>query len=516
MFDGESIGFVVAGSFSEGLTFRLHKSVNIENIRIGDYVVVEGKNFDFLCLIEDIRLANTTDEVFFDPPKTVLEKSAISSFVYTEISIFPFLMFDKSSLTSYSKSIKTLPAHFSMVRFAKDEDFQKISKEETSLYIGTPLTSQSKMFIDLEKVAMRNTGLFGITGSGKSFLARILFSGLIKKNISSLLIFDMHNEHGLQTKDEKGNYIESLASVCRDRVKIFDVSAENKDASNYIVVPYSDINVEDIILIGDLLDFSEKSAETLEIVASKKLDDWFNFLLNEYPKKTEEEKKDIASSLGVDLSSLNALSRHLQKLRRLDFVRLSDETSSIENIIKNLKEGNSVVVQFSGKYRDDRLTYYFVSNILTRRIYNEFIKEEGGKRRVTIAVEEAHKFLSKQYQSNNVFGKIARELRKFNVTLFIIDQRPSEIDPEVLSQIGTRFVMELKDSKDIDAVFQGVGNEKRLSRVLSTLEQGQALVIGFAAEFPMSINVRKYDETFIKEIKATDITKGKKAVDDIY
>jgi len=75
---------------------------------------------------------------------------------------------------------------------------------------------------------------------------------------------------------------------------------------------------------------------------------------------------------------------------------------------------------------------------------------------VLIAIEEAHKFLSKQYQANNVFGKIAREMRKFNVTLFIIDQRPSEIDTEVLSQIGTRLVMELKMRKISVLFFRGL------------------------------------------------------------
>jgi len=169
---------------------------------------------------------------------------------------------------------------------------------------------------------------------------------------------------------------------------------------------------------------------------------------------------------------------------------------------------------FSGPYRDDRLTYFFVSNVISRRIFTEFSLKEQNNNRVLIAIEEAHKFLSKQYQANNVFGKIAREMRKFNVTLFIIDQRPSEIDTEVLSQIGTRLVMELKDEKDISAVFQGSSHEQRLTKVLATLEQGQALVFGFAVPFPMPINVRKYDKTFIKDVK--EDFSNKNVIDDVY
>ncbi len=55
-----------------------------------------------------------------------------------------------------------------------------------------------------------------------------------------------------------------------------------------------------------------------------------------------------------------------------------------------------------------------------------------------------------------IFGTIARELRKYNVTLLIVDQRPSGIDPEVMSQIGTRVTCLLDDESDIRAVFSGV------------------------------------------------------------
>ena len=55
--------------------------------------------------------------------------------------------------------------------------------------------------------------------------------------------------------------------------------------------------------------------------------------------------------------------------------------------------------------------------------------------------------------SQTIFGTIARELRKYNVTLLIVDQRPSGIDPEVMSQIGTRVTCLLDDESDIRAVF---------------------------------------------------------------
>jgi DNA helicase HerA-like ATPase len=504
------IGYVTSGSFGEGIAFKLDNDVNPENVKIGDFVIVEGTNFDFLCIIDDIRLKTTANDVIFKPPEDALERKAFSSFAYNEISITPYLMFYKGGDLGTS-TVKTLPAHFSKVRRVNYFDFERIVPGKASFFIGTPLTSDERLYIDLEKLSMRNTGLFGITGSGKSFLARIIFAGLIEKQIASILIFDMHNEHGKFTESESGK-IESLASLFQDKVSIYDVSPENKSAASFITIPYSDVEVEDIVLVSDLLEFSERSPETLEIVSLKE-EHWLNYLLNEYPTKEQKEREKEAERLEVNFSSIEALSRHLQRLKKLDYLRDTKEDSAIGKIIADLESGKSVVVQFSGPYRDDRLTYFFVSNIISRRIFNEFSKKEERNKRVIIAIEEAHKFLSKQYQANNVFGKIAREMRKFNVTLFIIDQRPSEIDTEVLSQIGTRLVMELKDEKDISAVFQGSSHEQRLTKVLSTLEQGQALVFGFAVPFPMPINVRDY-KTFLKDTKKE--VSNKNAIDDLY
>ncbi len=511
VFEKTYIGYVTTGSFGEGISFKLNNDVNPENVKIGDFVIVEGTNFDFLCIIDDIRLKATTEGVIFNPPEDNIERKAFSSFAYSEISITPYLMFHKGENLGTS-TVKTLPAHFSKVRRVNATDFERIVPGKASFFIGTPLTSDERLYIDLEKLSMRNTGLFGITGSGKSFLARIVFAGLIKKHIASILIFDMHNEHGKFTESENGK-MESLASLFPDRVSIYDVSPENKSSTSFITIPYSYVEVEDIALVSDLLEFSERSQETLEIVSSRE-EHWLSYLLNEYPAKDQKEREKEAERLEVNFSSIEALSRHLKRLKKLDYLRNTSEESAIDKIVADLQSGKSVVVQFSGPYRDDRLTYFFVSNVISRRIFTEFSLKEQKNNRVLIAIEEAHKFLSKQYQANNVFGKIAREMRKFNVTLFIIDQRPSEIDTEVLSQIGTRLVMELKDEKDISAVFQGSSHEQRLTKVLATLEQGQALVFGFAVPFPMPINVRKYDKTFIKDVK--EDFSSNNPIDEVY
>ena len=124
-----------------------------------------------------------------------------------------------------------------------------------------------------------------------------------------------------------------------------------------------------------------------------------------------------------------------------------------------------------------------VANILTKRIHNEWVNwseaYEDGKAKqpkpLMITIEEAHKFLGRD--SATIFGTIAREMRKYLVTLLVIDQRPSGIDDEVMSQIGTRVTALLNDEKDIDAVFTGIRGGSQLKALLATLDSKQEVMI---------------------------------------
>ena len=88
-------------------------------------------------------------------------------------------------------------------------------------------------------------------------------------------------------------------------------------------------------------------------------------------------------------------------------------------------------------------------------------------RPLVITIEEAHKFLTPAVANQTIFGTIAREMRKYNVTLLIVDQRPSGIDPEVMSQIGTKITCLLDNDKDVDAVLTGVSGSRKLRTVLA-------------------------------------------------
>jgi hypothetical protein len=167
-----------------------------------------------------------------------------------------------------------------------------------------------------------------------------------------------------------------------------------------------------------------------------------------------------------------------------------------------------VVIEFGG--RTDFLSYMLVASIVTRRIHERWMEEKekssakgqlGHPPQLVITLEEAHKFLSPEASHQTIFGTIAREMRKYNVTLLVVDQRPSGIDEEIRSQLGTRVVGALDDERDQAAVLEGVPDAKSLGVLIRNLEpKKQVLLSGYALPMPIVVEVRDY-YGFAKSIK---------------
>jgi DNA helicase HerA-like ATPase len=110
-----------------------------------------------------------------------------------------------------------------------------------------------------------------------------------------------------------------------------------------------------------------------------------------------------------------------------------------------------------------------------------------------VVLEEAHKFLNPTAARQSIFGTIAREMRKYGVTLLVVDQRPSGIDSEILSQLGTRITGLLSDSADLEAGLSGAAERTTLRALLAGLEPSrQCLIVGHAIPMPMVLQTREY------------------------
>jgi DNA helicase HerA-like ATPase len=210
-----------------------------------------------------------------------------------------------------------------------------------------------------------------------------------------------------------------------------------------------------------------------------------------------------ARQAGIHQGSAEALRSKLGRLANRSYLTGNPASNGLKDIIDNLQNGRHVVLSF-GK-NDNELDYLLVTNLITRKIRdaweqatNEFHSGRGNEPRpLVVVVEEAHKLLNREMASQTIFSTIARELRKYYVTLLIIDQRPSQIYDEVMSQLGTRISGSLGDEDDINAVLSGLPGRGGLRGMLAKLQpKEEVLMLGWGVPMPIPIRSRRYDQQF--------------------
>ena len=539
------LGSVIQGSLTKGLEVRLHPDVSVEDMRVGKFLVVQGVRSRFFCLLTDVSLGTASDRIIASPPPiedTFMRDVLAGSGTYGTIELSPMLMFtptatskDKASLPIDSPKnsklasfeaqtstelellpVKTIPAHFSQVYEASETDFRSVFGWEDDPYrrnfsIGQPLDMDVPICLDLDRFVERSNGVFGKSGTGKSFLTRLLISGIIRKQAAVNLMFDMHSEYGWEAMKEgkQVSTVKGLRQLFPGQVEMYTLDPEStkrrgvRDAQE-LYLSYDQIEIADLQLVSAELGLSEAAIDNANILAGEYGKHWIMRLLN----MTNEDIKLFCEQKG-HAGSISSLQRKLQRFENLKYIRSACPHNYIDQLIQSLDAGKNVIIEFGSQ--SNMLSYMLATNMITRRIHASYVKKADQflqtknpldkPHQLVITIEEAHRFLDSSIVHQTIFGTIAREMRKYFVTLLVVDQRPSGIDNEVMSQVGTRITCLLNDDKDIDAIFTGVSGAQGLRSVLAKLDsKQQALVLGHAVPMPVVVRTRPYDTEFYQEI----------------
>ncbi len=557
------LGTVIQGSLTGGLDVKLYPGISVEDMRVGKFLVVHGHKYDFFCLLTDVTLGTTSDRILVHPPDPkddFLLDVLSGSTTFGTVNLAPMLMLGrpsetknqngfngngkkgaaealenngtKAALASYQAQtgveldllpVKTIPSHFSEVFDASEQDFRSVFGWEDdptrcNFAIGQPLDMDVPVCLDLHRFVERSNGVFGKSGTGKSFLTRLLLAGVIRKKAAVNLIFDMHSEYGWEAVAEGKNIrtVKGLRQLFPNEVIVYTLDPESsrrrgiRDAQE-LYLSYSQIEVEDIRLVSRELDISEASLDSANILYGEFRGGWIEELI----AMTNEDIKNFCEEKRGHMGSIMALQRKLLRMERLKYLRPSIRQNYIDQMLQNIDAGKNIVIEFGNQ--NDMLSYMLVTNMITRRIHERYVEKAekylqtksqiDKPQQLMITIEEAHRFLDPAIVKSTIFGTIAREMRKYFVTLLVIDQRPSGIDKEVMSQIGTRITALINDEKDIDAIFTGVSGAQGLRAVLAKMDsKQQALILGHAVPMPVVVKTRSYDQKFYEEIGCEDWT----------
>ncbi|MFN8374681.1 MAG: ATP-binding protein [Anaerolineae bacterium] len=476
-----------------------------------------AKNKRFFCMVNDVVLNATNPAIQGDPPDIsdpFLYEVYSGIVAYGTISVAPMLSLDEEGTP---KPVKSIPSHFTEVFNASEKDVNDVfgAEDESHFNVGKPLElEQTQVNLDLRRLTERSVGVFGKSGTGKSFLTRVILAGVMARGQAVSLIFDMHNDYGWEIVSENGRSVKGLKQLFPAKVSICTLDAESsrRRKAPYdfeVKLGYNEIEPEDIAMLRGTMSLSDAMIDAAYTLSKRWGTAWVWRLL----EGRSDDIDEIVENTNIMGGTLAGLQRRLERFQRWEFLVKESTGDTVKNIVSMLDNNKSVVLEF-GRYGSSLEAYILVANYLSRRIHESYVerveKALGDKGmeppQLLITIEEAHKFLDPLIARQTIFGIIAREMRKYKVTLLIVDQRPSGIDEEVMSQIGTRVTALLDNERDINAVLNGISGAGGLREVLARLDtKQQAIIMGHAVPMPVVIKTRGYDEDFYAAMQGTPI-----------
>lgn len=248
----------------------------------------------------------------------------------------------------------------------------------------------------------------------------------------------------------------------------------------------------------------------LAMDASQRLDMYFTRRLEFHPTKRE----NITSGSYADKSLDKFFTRFEGRVEqdRLQFLfGPSADTATLEGTLKSLlgygeTNSNVTIVDLSGvPFEVLSITVSLISRILFEYGYHYKVMRTAAKEKINtdapllLVYEEAHKYvpnsdLARFRASKFSIERIAKEGRKYGVTLLLSSQRPSEISETIFSQCSNFLAMRLTNPTDQSYVARllpdTLGN---LCDKLPTLGAGEALLIGESVVMPSLIKVQRCD-----------------------
>lgn len=422
---------------------------------------------------------------------------------------------------------------------------QTISRPEnytTPLEIGRySIDENARAFLDGDKLFQRHAVIVGSTGSGKSWCVAKFIEQIAKLPMANCLLFDIHGEYSGKDFEMKGIQHYKIANPS-------DLGKTGNLNNNVLMLPYWLLSYEEMLAM--LLDRSDSNAPNQAMLFSKTVyEEKCNFLsesgdslysqhitidspipyklenvLNELRRLDEEMVAGAKAGTEKQGTYFGKLTRFIQRLeaksedKRLGFLfQISDDELQLdwlnelcsclmEGCGNNTKNAGVKIIDFSEVPSD---VLPLVIGLVARLVFTvQQWTEKEYQHPISLLCDEAHLYIPERTSQDSAsqlglknFERIAKEGRKYGVSLVIISQRPAEVNRTVLSQCSNFISLRLSNAED-QAVIKKLlpDNLAGITDVLPILDVGEALVVGDASLLPTRIII---DEPKIKPQSAT-------------
>lgn len=491
-----------------------------EKLRVGSYLrVSDSDNAVLIAIIENFSIDVGTDAHGNATRKYIIEA-------------YPLGMLKDGM---FERGGDTLSIPPKKVEPARTEEIRRIfetSVKESNKFVFSTLSSDNQIPVPVDgnKFFNKHIAVIGSTGSGKSHtVAHILQEAVRQKNgqydglnNSHIVIFDIHSEY--KTAFPDANYLDINNLVLpywllnSDELQELFIDTEANDHNQRNVFKEAVVNgrkshfkgteeEKDKIHFDSLLFFDID--EVLQFAKAKNEE-----MIDKGEKIKSGDKagqpKQVQGTLFGKLT--NFVSRLENKLndRRLDFLLgLKSKQIRFDEAIRQFigygnNKSNVTIIDLSGvPFEVLSISVSLISRILFEFGYyfKRYINDKSPESRINnetpllLVYEEAHKYVpnsdaSKYRASKESIERIAKEGRKYGVSLLLASQRPSEISDTIFSQCSNFIAMRLTNPTDQSYVNRLLPDAMgSMMNKLPSLKVGEALLLGEAVILPSIIQI---------------------------
>lgn len=402
------------------------------------------------------------------------------------------------------------------------------ASEGTSLTLGKyTLDEHAVAYLNGNKFFQRHAFIGGSTGSGKSWTTAKIIEQMANLQTSNAIVFDLHGEY----TPIQGSGIQHLKVAGPG-----DIEAQKNLDDGILFLPYWLLSYE--ALVSMFVDRSDQNAPNQAMImarevnqAKKKylelgnhgdilsnftIDSPVPFSLNELLEKLNEINSEMVSGArGEKQGDFHGkLARMIARLENkisdrrlgflfetkggvLEFAWLEKLTGCLLGSTAENARGGIKIINFSEVPSD---VLPLIVSLVARVAFSVQQWTPSDKRHpVALLCDEAHLYIPQRNAANaaddisiEIFERIAKEGRKYGVSLVVISQRPSEVNKTMLSQCSNFISMRLTNADDQNVIKKLLPDSLGgFSDILPTLDTGEALVVGDASLLPSRIRVDK-------------------------
>ncbi len=448
--------------------------VTKEMPQIGDYVIVEYDKKEVLGLITGLVRGNPAIDTKIYDPEVV---STIKVFEGDEFYIHGGIRIlgDIENL----QIPRTPPPPGTIIKRARTKVLKEIfqTDSEECIHIGHLISNpEVSVAIDVNKMVSRHLSVLAITGAGKSNSVAVIVDELLKLP-GCVLMFDMHSEYVLSKFTNGG--INVIPSNLNPRYLTFS------ELLILLNIP-SNAHIQQRYLRIAFKEIRDKMKES----GLKK-----DFLVELYHKLEQYSNNDDNSS---DKKSIIGVMNKINDMQ-IRYEIILHEHAQI--ILEQIQLGKANIIDLG--MVDEDLVDVVVSHVLRTLLQGRKQYKREGKgfpHPVFLVLEEAHILApaDRNPLSKYWISRIAREGRKFGLGLCLVSQRPKIIDSNALSQANNMIILKLVEPGDQRYVQNASETlSEDLMTQLSSLNTGEAILLGMMTKVPALVKIKKFAGTLI-------------------